>query len=163
MDLSSYPGSLERMSFFLQELLAKIDNWIHKEDIHKIFLFYNKPDSPQSYSPGLHRLSPIDPVWVESLLKRKWESRSLPQFTIDTDKLFSSLIQEFFFCCVYKAIIDSFMSENVNRWQSMIIAEKHIDDFMDELKNQYQQLWQDAITAEILDIESGFEALKKKI
>lgn len=157
----SYPSDLDGMSLFLQEVLFKINHWISK-DIHRIFLFFNQPDSPTSYSPKVHKLSPIDKEWFDQLQDRKWISRSLPQLTIDTPELFSSYIQEFFFISLYKTVIESYMSENVNRWQSMVMAEKHIDDFMIDLKNEYQQEWQESITEELLDIESAFEVLKKK-
>jgi F-type H+-transporting ATPase subunit gamma len=158
----SFPNDLSGMSLFLQEVLSKINHWITKQDIHRIFLFFNRPDSPTSYSPRVDRLSPIDQDWFDQLKRRKWNSRSLPQFTINPTKLFSSYIQEFFFISLYKTVIESYMSENVNRWQSMIMAEKHIDDYMIDLKNEYQQQWQASITEELLDIESAFEVLKKK-
>lgn len=41
----------------------------------------------------------------------------------------------------------------------MQAAEKNIQEQWNELKTQYNQLRQSAITAELLDIVSGFEAL----
>ena len=158
----SYPADLSGMSLFLQEVLSKMNYWITKQDIHRIFLFYNQPDSPTSYSSQVHQLSPIDPGWFDQLRSRKWNSRSLPQFTIKPTELLASYIQEWFFISLYKIVIESYMSENVNRWQSMMMAEKHIDDYMIDLRNEYQQLWQASITEELLDIESAFEVLKKK-
>ncbi len=158
----SYPISIAGIPALLHELLDAINQWIVQRDTHRIYLFYNKPTSANSYAPYVQKLLPLDSLWFADLHTRKWNSRSLPQFAIDSNVLFSALLQEYFFLVLYQAIIDSYISENVSRWQSMSIAEKHIADFTDDLKMQFHHQWQESITEEMLDIASGFEALRKK-
>ena len=150
------------MSLFLLEVLSKINHWIAKQDIHRFSCFIIGPTPLLLFLRRFINSARSIRIGLIRLRGRKWASRSLPQFTIDTTELFSSYIQEYFFISLYKTVIESYMSENVNRWQSMIMAEKHIDDYMIDLKNEYQQLWQASITEELLDIESAFEVLKKK-
>ena len=151
------------MSLFLQEVLSKINQWITKQDIHRIFsCFLIGPIHLLLIPQGLIASVRSIKIGLISLRGRKWASRSLPQITITQHNSFLPYIQEFFFISLYKTVIESYMSENVNRWQSMVMAEKHIDDYMIDLKNEYQQQWQASITEELLDIESAFEVLKKK-
>jgi pyruvate, water dikinase len=58
------------------------------------------------------------------------------------------------------ATAESLASENASRLASMQGAERNIAGQLDDLNRQYHQKRQMAITEELLDIVSGFEALK---
>jgi F-type H+-transporting ATPase subunit gamma len=53
-------------------------------------------------------------------------------------------------------------SENAARLLSMQSAEKNIDERIEELNALYRSERQNAITSELLDIVSGFEALREE-
>jgi F-type H+-transporting ATPase subunit gamma len=55
--------------------------------------------------------------------------------------------------------MESLASENASRLSSMQAAEKNIQERLDELTTKYQHQRQESITAELLDIVSGFEVL----
>jgi F-type H+-transporting ATPase subunit gamma len=109
----------------------------------------------------LHLL-PLDMEWFRGLAKKKWTSRSIPIFTMDWDDLFSSLIRQYMFFSLYRALIESLASENASRLASMQKAEKNIEERLNELHIQYHSLRQESITMELLDIVTGFEALTNK-
>jgi F-type H+-transporting ATPase subunit gamma len=96
-------------------------------------------------------LLPIDRAWIKSIQEKKWPTRVLPTFTIERDSLFSSLFHQYIFVSLFRAFAESMASENAARLLSMQSAEKNIDERI-----------QNAITSELLDIVSGFEALREE-
>jgi len=65
------------------------------------------------------------------------------------------------FISLFRAFAESLASENASRLASMQGAERNIQEQLSELTMQYHQQRQMSITEELLDIVSGFEALKK--
>jgi F-type H+-transporting ATPase subunit gamma len=55
--------------------------------------------------------------------------------------------------------VESLAAENASRMASMQAAERNIDERIQELIKRLNQQRQTAITSELLDIVSGFEAL----
>ena len=78
---------------------------------------------------------------------------------MEPERLFSALFQQHFFVGLYRACAESLASENASRLAAMQVAEKNIEERLFDLKATFQQQRQDTITAELLDIVSGFEAL----
>jgi len=56
-------------------------------------------------------------------------------------------------------LAESLASENASRLASMQASEKNIEEQLAQLHAQFQQERQTAITEEMLEIVSGFEAL----
>jgi F-type H+-transporting ATPase subunit gamma len=77
------------------------------------------------------------------------------------ESLFSVFVRQYLFASLYQATVDSLTSENASRFASMQAAEKNIQERLAELHARYRSSRQNSITAELLDIVSGFEALKK--
>ena len=78
---------------------------------------------------------------------------------MDADKLFSSLVREHLFFSLYRAFMESLASENSSRLYSMQAAERNIDEHLNDLLSNYQKQRQEAISSELLDILTGYEAL----
>ena len=96
------------------------------------------------------------------IARKKWESKSLPIFRMDGDKIFSSLIREYLFVSLYRAFAESLASENASRLASMQNAEKNIEEQLLDLHVQFHRTRQMTITEELLDIVAGFEALQEE-
>jgi F-type H+-transporting ATPase subunit gamma len=79
---------------------------------------------------------------------------------MDRERLFSALIHQYLFVSLYRAFAESLASENAARLAAMQNAERNIEERLGELNRQYHQQRQTAITSELLDIVSGFEALR---
>lgn len=164
-DELSVPGSVTGITPQVQDLMVKIEQWQSEKEINHVFLFYSLHQTKASYRPHHIRLLPIDEEWLMRLTDRSWPTRILPTYTMDWDSLFSALIREYLFISLFRAFAESLASENASRLASMQSAEKNIEEQLSELKKQFHQRRQMAITEELLDIVSGFEALtsKKKI
>ncbi len=107
------------------------------------------------------QLLPVDPIWLDQLEHRPWNSSALPMVNHQWQPLFSGLIRQYLFIALYRATVESLASENAARLSSMQAAEKNIEERLLDLNTEYRQQRQNSITGELLDIVSGFEALKK--
>ncbi|MBD3184265.1 F0F1 ATP synthase subunit gamma [Candidatus Poribacteria bacterium] len=154
-----FPGSLYGIMDILNEILFRIEEWRFNRNIEKIILFHHKLISKVSYEPNMLQLLPVDREWLKDLKNKEWSSPSLPTFTMDWNQLFSALIREYLFVSLYQAFVESLASENASRLAAMQSAEKNIEERLEELNSQYHVQRQSAITAELLDIVAGFEAV----
>lgn len=157
----SFSGDFLGIEEVMSKVLAKIDQWRLESDTDQIVLFYNRPITENGgiFTPQLAYLYPIDPKWLARLAKRRWQSHSLPTYSMDADKLFSSLVREHLFFSLYRAFMESLASENSSRLYSMQAAERNIDEHLNDLLSNYQKQRQEAISSELLDILTGYEAL----
>jgi len=153
------PSSLQGIQATGQNVLLKIDTWRSQHQIEHIVLFYNAPTSSASYESRLRWMLPIDPHRLRRLQNRDWDSRSLPTYTMEQGQLFSGLIRQLLFVILYRAFAGSLASENASRLQSMQSAESNIEEQLNTLQAKYKHERQSSITAELLDIVAGFEAL----
>jgi F-type H+-transporting ATPase subunit gamma len=152
-------GTHADIASIMQEVLIKIEEWRMKRGIEQIVLFYNRPSKGISYSPAMLYLLPFDTVWFNDMVEKKWPSRTLPAFTMDWNRLFSSLVRQYLFVSLYRAFVESLASENTSRLFSMQSAEKNIEERLKELNARFHHQRQASITAELLDVATGFEAI----
>lgn len=153
------PGSITGITPMVQEILMILEDWHFAQQINHIFLFYNKYISGSNFVPHMLRLLPADQEWLDNLQDRKWESTTLPMFTLEQDTLFLSLIREYLFVSLYRAFAESLASENASRLAAMQNAEKNISERLEEIYLQFHRQRQMNITEELLDIVAGYEVL----
>lgn len=155
------PNSVTEIMPAVQDLLFCIERWRSQLQLERILLFYNHPLTAATYQPSSLQLFPIDSSWLHHLQEQEWHSQTIPTFTMERGQLFSELIREYFFVSLYRAFAASLASENASRMFAMQSAEKNIEERLSDLKTQYHRQRQNSITAELLDIVGGFEALAK--
>ena len=63
------------------------------------------------------------------------------------------------FVCAFRACAESQASEHGSRLLAMQAAEKNLDRRIDEVTAEHRRARQANITAELLDVVSGYEAL----
>lgn len=154
------PGSTGGITTAVYELLRRIEEWHSRGGVDMVVLFHCRLASGVFYHPRGIRLLPVDMSWIRSLKARRWPSRVIPMYTMETERLFHSLIREYLFVSLFRALAESLASENAARLASMQVAERNISDRLAALTSEFHQSRQTAITSELLDIISGFEALK---
>ena len=158
-DYISLPGSVLAITPVVQRVVLKIETWRSQREIDEVMLFFNRPLSGASYRPHTIQLLPVDLKWFQDLPRRPWPSRAIPFFTMDWNGLFSRLIRQYLFVSLYRAFAESLASENASRLASMQVAERNIENRLDELNALYHQQRQGAIDSELFDLVAGFEAL----
>lgn len=154
------PGSLSGITPLVQKLLIKLDDWQSREAVTRIVLYHHKPLSSIYYQPYTVELLPLELGWFQAIARMPWPSRVIPTYTKNRERLFSSLIRQHLFVSLYRATAESMASENAARLSSMQAAEKNIAERLEELDARYRNQRQSSITAELLDIVAGAEALR---
>ena len=143
----------------VQEILLLLDRWQAEQRIDRVVVFFCEHISRAAFRTRLLELLPIDRKWLEKLQREKRPTHVLPQFTMDTNQLLSALVRQYLFVSLFRACAESLASENASRLAAMRGAERNIGERIGELTSVYHQTRQMAITEELLDIVSGFEAL----
>lgn len=155
------PTSISAITPFIQMLLERIEEWRSQKGVERVLLFYNRPQTG-GFRPRAETLLPVSLSHLRET-RLKWQSRSLPTYTMSADRLLSALLRQYFFVSLYRACALSLAAENTSRLAAMQAAEKNINERLDELKTAYQQERQAAITEELLDIISGFKAVRRSL
>ena len=157
----SIPSSLTAITATLQKIVINLELWRREKQVNQIWVFHNQFQSGVIYYPDRVQIFPLSLTWLRQLQEQKWLSNTLPVITLSPKILASALFQQYFFVCLYRACAESLASENASRLASMQAAEKNIAQRLTDLQAQFQHQRQSNITEELLDIISGFEALKK--
>jgi F-type H+-transporting ATPase subunit gamma len=153
------PSSSAGITAGVQEILLEIEDFRNREGLERVMLFFNRPARGASFDPTRQQLLPVDPEWLKGLRNRPWPRRCLPTFTMEPARLLSALLRSFLFVSIFRALAHSLAAENASRLASMQAAEKNIGERLDELTLEYHRQRQSAITEELMDVVSGFEAL----
>ncbi|WP_299463041.1 F0F1 ATP synthase subunit gamma [uncultured Gimesia sp.] len=156
----SLPGSATGIAQLVTGILASIDEWRSKRRLGRIFIFYNQRVSASTYKPHALQLLPIAPERFFRQKQRNWPSRTLPAFTMNRNTLLSRLIRQYLFVSLFRACAESLAGENASRIASMQAAERNIKERLVNLQSEFNQQRQASITEELLDVVTGFEALK---
>jgi F-type H+-transporting ATPase subunit gamma len=90
------PTTVSGITSAVQNVLLKIEQLRFQGGLDQFLLVHHRPGPAGSHAHRL-QLLPVDRVWLSSLARRRWPSRSLPVFTMDWQRLFSSLIREHLF------------------------------------------------------------------
>lgn len=152
------PGSAARITATVQQILVKIDDWQQNAGVDSIYIFYNQHLSGARYRPTGFQLLPVDLRRFRHLEERPWPSRALPTYTMGTPQLLTALLRQYFFVSIFRACAESQASEHGARLAAMQNAEKNLQERLEEITTQFRRVRQEAITSELLDVVSGFEA-----
>lgn len=153
------PGSAYQITATVQTILLKIDEWLDGGDVRYVYLFFNR----RSSGGGTHALGfellPLHLQRLDRLEEGRWPSRSLPVFTMDRSTLLSRLLHQYLFVTIFRACAESQASEHASRLAAMQVAERNLENRIAEVTTGFRRARQSAITAELLDVVSGFEAI----
>jgi F-type H+-transporting ATPase subunit gamma len=152
------PGSAARITATVQQILLRIDEWRSEGDIHYVYLFYNRHLS-DGYQPTDVELLPFNLRHFQPMEVAPWPSHCIPTFTMDWKRLLAALLRQYFFVSIFQACAESQASEHASRLAAMQLAEKNLDEKLEEITTLFRRLRQEAITTELLDVVSGFEAV----
>jgi F-type H+-transporting ATPase subunit gamma len=155
------PASLSGISQRVETVIAQARRWYAEDRLTRVMVYHAETVSQSSYEPVAVQLLPINPQWVRELLARPWPGPTIPTFRAPWPDLIQCLLRQAILVLCFRAITESLASENITRLQSMEAAESNIGERLAELKSAYNRERQSSITAEILDIVGGFEALKE--
>ena len=152
------PTSLEGIKSRVPELAADIFDLYSELGAERMVFVHNRYEGMGRFR---EEASPVLPPSRERLGERS-AGRFLyePVTTLSSPDLLGRLIEEYFFIQLFRALLEGHCSENGARLVSMTAASSSIDQRFSELTKEYQTARQDSITAELLDVVGGAEALR---
>jgi len=157
-ELLSVPGSASGITGTVRRILLHVERWRRDERVTHVHLFYNRHLSSRRYQPLGIQLLPVTVHRFHRLEEEPWPSRVLPTFTMTREDLFLALLEQYFFVTLFRACAESLASENGSRLAAMQNAEKNLDERHADVVAEFRRRRQEAITGELLDLLSGFEA-----
>ena len=153
------PITVSDITGVMQRLMPIVDQW-QLDGVFPIDVYFNSRKSASTYGADSFRLFPISTEFLARCREKPWNSRRLPIYTMDHQALLAAVVRQYLFVGLYRACAESRASENTSRIAAMQAASKNIDRRLHELKSEFNESRQAAITEEILDIASGVEALR---
>jgi F-type H+-transporting ATPase subunit gamma len=155
----SLPGSSQGVTAAVQDILEAYEAARRRRGGRTLVVVANRPQKERIFTPASRIVLPLDADWLAQYAHRPWPGRSIPRLGLAPDALFSRLFAQYLAVALHRALAQSLAAENAARLAAMQAAEKNIEERAGELAASYRETRQNAITAELLDIVSGFEAL----
>lgn len=159
--VSALPASIDGITGAVGELLEQVRRWEVGGEADHVILVHSRPRrGGMASGPHAVGLVPLDRRWLEELGEKRWTGPSLPMLLTARPRLVSGLVSHYLFIMAYRAFAESLASEQASRLRAMRAAEKNIDERLHDLTARYREERQAAITTELLDIVTGFDALE---
>ncbi len=153
------PESVEAIDDAVREALAAIEGWRGRDGVDRIELVFHRRRTVATCDPVVVRLLPFDRDWFEAARAEPWPTRAVPAFTMRPERLFRSLLRRHLFATLFGAFAEAVASEHASRLIAMQAAQDNVEERLEELLGEYHHRRQESITAEVLDVTSGFEAM----
>ncbi len=160
--VSSHDELLDGIAF---EKITSLAEQLMKSFVDKqydqILIVYNQFKNAAVQRLIVEQFLPIIPETVDKTAAPAKAVRT-PDYIFEPDKetIIRELIPKSLRIQLYKAILDSFASEQGARMTAMQKATDNAQDLLRDLRISYNKARQNAITKELLEIVSGAEALK---
>lgn len=152
------PGTLGGVDGVVEDLVRHMAKW-QQSGPGVFHVVHHAEAERQGYAPQSRRILPLDRKWEKDISESPWPNRCLPQTYLSNEVMFAGLFAQHLFVSLYGALARSIAAENAARLAAMQAAEKNIEEMRTNLEDDFRQTRQDAITGELLDIVSGFEAM----
>jgi len=152
------PATVEALARSVAAVLHQLETWRATDGAARLVLFHQRTGAHGVAEPEMLQLLPLDPDWLTALQARPWGSRRLPIPFGPADDLLAGLIRQLLFARVFTAIVQSRSAEHAERLRAMQAADSSIADKLEAMHVSHRRMRQDVITAELLDLISGYEA-----
>ena len=143
------------MAFVNQIGSDLIDRYL-ADEVDEVYMLYSRFVSMARQESTLVRLIPIEPPQAEQDMHGMAEYLCEP----GAEELLSQLLPKHISVQILNAFLQQETSEHAARMAAMDNATKNCSDLVESLTQVYNKARQAAITAELMDIVGGVEALK---
>ena len=128
----------------------------------EVYLVYAQFASMARQLPTLQQLLPIPPIVAEEEQEAEEAGGYMPEHICEpsTDSLLGDMLPRNVYVQIYSALLETSTSEHAARMMAMDNATSACKDMIENLTLVYNKARQAAITAELMDIVGGAEALK---
>ena len=131
-------------------------------DYDEVFVIYSKFLGMAKQIPTVQQLLPIPAIEAEDGEDATDDQPYLAEHICEpsVDQLLGDLLPRNVFVQIYSALLETSTSEHAARMSAMDNATKACNDMIENLTLAYNKARQSAITADLMDIVGGAEALK---
>ena len=130
-----------------------------KEDYDELYLIYNQFVNVSVQRPTVVRLFPLPSIGQDVEIES--ENRLDYSYEPSEEILLQKLLTMYVHVLIFRALLETSAGENGSRMASMDNATKNCEDLIQSLTLKMNKARQAAITAELMDIVGGTEALAK--
>lgn len=135
-----------------------IDPFVN-EEYDELYLIYNEFINVSMQRPAVVRLLPLPSVGQDAEIEA--EKRIDYNYEPSDEELIGKLLPMYIHVLIFRALLETSAGENGARMAAMDNATRNCDEMISTLTLQYNKVRQSAITAELMDIVGGTEALAK--
>jgi len=138
-----------------------IDGFLNGE-YDEVYVVYSEFISMGRQVPTIKQLLPIPPLEIDEDETEDQDKQYLAEHICEPspDELLGELLPMSVYVQLYSALLETSTSEHAARMMAMDNASNACDDMIDNLTLAYNKARQASITAELMDIVGGAEALR---
>ncbi|HRR46461.1 MAG TPA: ATP synthase F1 subunit gamma [Syntrophales bacterium] len=130
-----------------------------KEEYDELYLVYNEYRNVSVQKPAVVRLFPLPSIGQEEATDP--EKRIDYIYEPSDEVLLDRILPMYVRVLIYRALLETYAGENGARMAAMDNATRNCEDLIASLSLKFNKARQAAITAELMDIVGGTEALAK--
>ncbi|MEA3429460.1 MAG: F0F1 ATP synthase subunit gamma, partial [Thermodesulfobacteriota bacterium] len=132
------------------------------EEYDEVYIIYSEFISMAKQTPIIQQILPIQPIGLPEKKAEDEETPYLAEHICEpsTDELLGDMLPRHIYVQLYSALLETSTSEHAARMTAMNNATKACDDMVESLSLAYNKARQSSITADLMDIVGGAEALK---
>lgn len=154
---AAYMGPPENISFLDAKMVCEpIIQMYNNEELDELNLIYTVFKSSLKQEPEVVRLLPFQPKTEKGDIPERVQ---LVDYEPSEETVFNYLVPKYVEIMLFKAIMESVVSENAARMMAMENATDNAQEIMEDLSMAYNLARQSAVTQEITEIIGGAEAL----
>jgi F-type H+-transporting ATPase subunit gamma len=129
------------------------------EEYDELYLLYNEFVNVAVHRPSVVRLFPLPSIGREEEIEPGKRLDYI--YEPSEEALLEKLLPMYVHVLIYRALVETSAGENGARMVAMDNATRNCEDLIQSLTLKYNKVRQSAITAELMDIVGGTEALAK--
>lgn len=155
------PQAAAGIAVLTQQLLTRCEQWRNgPAPVEQIVVLHHRLEARNRSAVVTTELHPLPAARIRRLEHTAWPSTCRPMHFGDREVLRQRIVHEWMAATLHLAIVDSLTCEHLARLQRMQAAQSNLNDQLEQLRGTYRKQRQTAITAELLDIVGGVEALR---
>ena len=127
----------------------------------ELYVIYNEFVTVASQKPAVVKLFPLPRMGNDDLEEIPFDKRINYIYEPSEPALLAKLLPMYVHVLIYRALLETAAGENGARMAAMDNATRNCEELINSLTLKYNKARQAAITAELMDIVGGTEALAK--
>lgn len=153
--------SVEGIGPLVEDLIVRIDRWRRTEGLDRVLVIHQQPLQRTRRTLSVHQVLPPDAHRLGRIAARAWPTRMQPDTPHRWEDVLTGLLRQDLLVALYRAVAEARAAEHGARLAAMQMTEQNIEERLDRLRRQFHQVRQAQITSELLDVVSGYEALRQ--